>query len=365
MKAPWPIDRAAVFDVCLVRRVHVGSHHPTEPGGEIYKPNIPILWTNVHGLGAEELMIVAPPADLMAAQAREAAAAGQGAAGQGAAGAAGRGRGPSISLVGGDICVEFRIRNLLDYVQYNGDPERCFRRIAEAEASRALYRWDVDTLIGMGRMKAGTALRGKIQSAADGARLGVEVIQVGVTGVHPPQQVADAFHETVAAEQERETAIQSAGQFAMKVKTEAAGTAGQADRIAEAISALERLAGAKAPAGDISAKRAEAEGLLSDAGGEVARTIADAVGYRWSRENSERGKAQRFEKELLLYETAPETFRMSYYLGILENGLADGHKYVLVGDRDRMIFRFNFKDTSGQMGRSSALAADGYKGKAR
>ena len=355
-KAPWPIDSAELYDVARVRKIHVGSHKPAEPGGEILKADVPVLWSNIHGVAPEQLLIVAPPRDLLASQAREGASTGA----RTASGRAGvRSRAPSISLVGGDIFVEFRISDLLGYVTHEADPERRFRQIAEMEASRELYQFDVDTLMAEGRMAASAALRERIQKAADRAGLGIEVMLVGFAGVHPPQEVADAFHETVAAEQERETAIQDARRFAITLLAEAAGTVEYAGRLAGGIEQLERLVGAGAKASAVTRQEEVIERLLREAGGIVAEKVALARGYRWWKENSERGKAQRFERQIITMRTAPLVYRVSYYLGVLERGLADARKYILVGDRERLILRFDFKDVSEQLRDASGSATEG------
>jgi regulator of protease activity HflC (stomatin/prohibitin superfamily) len=294
----------------------------------------------------EQLMIVAPPQHLVASEARETSPARPGKPRH-------AGKGPSTSLVGGDIFVEFRIRNLLDYVRQDADSERRFRQIAELEVSRELFRFDVDTLISEGRMAASAVLRNRIQKAADRAGLGIEVMLVGFAGIHPPQEVADAFHETVAAEQERETVIQDAKQFAIMQLAQAAGTVEYAGRLTSGIERLEEQVATRAPAEAVARQEEAVERLLREAGGMVAEKIADARAYRWWKENSERGKAERFKKQLLTMRASPLVYRMSYYLRVLERGLEGARKYVLVGDPERLILRFDFKDVSGRLREAS------------
>jgi regulator of protease activity HflC (stomatin/prohibitin superfamily) len=156
-------------------------------------------------------------------------------------------------------------------------------------------------------------------------------------GVHPPQDVASAFQETVAALQEKETSIQWARQYAVRNMIETVGSMSKAQKLIAAINASEKkketLKKSNSPAF-----------LLHNASGYVAQILAEASSYRWERENLERGRAERFAKELKLYDAAPKTYMASYYMSILESGLGNAEKYMLVGNRDDLILRFDFKD---------------------
>jgi len=339
LKAPWPIDAVRHYDVTRVRRIHVGSHQTTRKDDEVYKADVPILWTNIHGVSAEQLMIVAPPADLLA----------------GKEDAALKGKAPSVSLAGGDILVEYRISDLLTYVKSCMDTAKHFCQVAELETSRELYRYDVDTLVGHGRMQARDALLARIRPAA--ACLGIEVLNVGLTGVHPPQDVAEQFHETVTARQEKETAIQGAEQYALRTAIEAAGTQQQAKELVKNIEKLEQSVNDAAEQARTNEQRTAVENLLQEAGGWVAEKLAFAEGYRWYIENSERAKAERFLRELAVYKTAPKVYRVSYYLMVLEQGLANARKYVIIGDRERLVLRFDLRHVSDSVKQASDAAA--------
>ena len=328
LKAPWPVDSASLHDVTSVRRIHVGSHRPESPDGEIYQKDVPILWSNLHGISTEHLLIVAPPGDL---------------------GVTSENRTqhdttmpPSVSLVGGDIFVEYRIKDLLCFIRHSNDTEMLFAQIAETETSRELYRFDIDTLIGFGQIEAAPRIQERIQTASDKARLGIETLKVGFTGVHPPQNVAKAFHQTIVAHQEKETAVESAQSFAIRLKTETAGSSEHADRLIAEISRTEALSSKVDK--NFRHQRQEAESLLVDSGGMVAEIMADAKSYRWQRENSESGKVERFLRRYELFQISPFLFPHWQYLSTLERGLAKAKKIVLLGNRESLVLRFDFKD---------------------
>jgi hypothetical protein len=59
--------------------------------------------------------------------------------------------------------------------------------------------------------------------------------------------------------------------------------------------------------------------------------LAEAVGYRWSREDNEGGKMERFLEETNLFRTAPGPYRYDRYLAVLEATLAGKRKILLTG----------------------------------
>lgn len=344
LKAPWPLEQARKFDVLGVRTVRFGAHKEGGHGHEETEEDKdgPILWTNMHGLSSDKLMIVAPPGDLL---------------GQRDAREDDRRpletHGPAVSLVAVEALVEYRVRDLMLYVRHSVDPDRYFTQLGSRALAREVLKYDADALIGLGRGEASANLQRELQALSDQARLGLEILYVGIPSVHPPQEVAGAFEETVSARQERETAIQGAEQYAIRLMTEATGTRDHGKDLLEGITGMESLIEQGASQDQVDRQRQSVERLLSECSGEVAARIAQAWGYRWTRENSERGKVERFEKELLLHDVAPLTYQTSYYLGILEMGLSKARKYMFLGDRDKLVVRFDFKEAGNIIGQMS------------
>lgn len=322
LKAPWPLETVRKFNTWEIRRVHVGSHKPVQNTSDIYQANLPVLWTNQHGVLPDELLIVAPPADLMAQAGNSDDLQGDRKA-------------PSISLAGTDVVVEYRTSDLERYILAGSSPDDYFKAIAEAAVSRTICRYDIDVLFCEGRIELSKTLKLLIQQEASSHKLGIEVLNVGIGGVHPPQEVAESFQETVAALQEKETAIQLAKQYAVKNMTETAGSVDMSEKLLAAIDSGEKQG---------SLKTSEISGeILHNSDGLIAQSLAEADAYRWTKENQERGKADRFKSELLIYNAAPSVYVNGYYLGALEGGLKQAVKYVLISERKDLILRFDFK----------------------
>lgn len=328
LKWPWPVERAELYDVTRIRQIVVGSH------AHLKDDQAPILWNNQHA-EAEELLLVAPPRALIQMP-------------QGN-GETGGGKAPSVSLLAAEVFLNFRIKDLVAYSRHQKDPEAALVALAERETARVLLAGDEDTWLGPERAALGPKLRELLQAEADRERLGLDVVFVGMAGIHPPQEVAEAFHRVVQAHQEREARIEVALREAIGKLAAAAGTPELARSIGTEIERLETLRQSQGDAAALAAQETKIEALLQAAGGEASKRIAEARAYRHERENAERAKAERFERELLAYARAPRLYRMRRYLEVLADGLAERRKYLLLADRRNLTVRFDLKDQGAEL----------------
>lgn len=328
LKWPWPLASSELFDVTRVHEVRVGSIEDLKPGE-------PVLWTNEHSAKDEGLLIVA--ASQMAAPNTGAAA----------------NRAPAIALVVAEVSIQYRIKDLKQYATCGaaGSVEAWLKCSAEREATAYLYSLDEQQVLGPARLKAGDDLRERIQRASDANGLGIEVIFTGLLSVHPHHKAAGAFHESVQALQERETMIEKARQERIKTLSTAAGSPESAATLVDEIGKLERMKNSGAKAEEIAAAEAAAERLIRTGSGEAAQDLSKADAYRWSRENAERGNAERFLKELLSYQQAPKYFVTRRYLEVLSEGLGSEkvRKYMLTAERDKLTIRMDLKDTDSDL----------------
>ncbi|MBD3316702.1 MAG: hypothetical protein GF344_13015 [Chitinivibrionales bacterium] len=320
LKWPWPVGATRVYDIRTIRKVHVGSHQVLQDG-DVFKKGVPLLWTNTHGVSGEELLIVSAPQSLVRDAARS-----------GGRLAPGEERAPSVSLAGADICVEYSIADLPCYVTVSAQPDSLVARLAEAEASKILYRYDIDSLFTAARLEFAALLHEKLQERIDQTRLGVRVMHVGMTAVHPPLPVATAFEETVAAQQERETKIQEAHQKSIRDQVETAGSSANFAMLTSFIDSAEAVAG--------SLDR-RAERLVLDCGGEVSKLLAEAAAYRLSRICAEQGKHDRFEQLGKCRRASPPAFENDRYLSVLETVLTEAEKTVVLADKSDILIGLN------------------------
>jgi membrane protease subunit HflK len=317
-KPPWPFASSQRYNISEMRSIHVGSHKPSPSDAALYREGVPILWTNMHGVTIDELLICSSPRDMITISAKSEQS------------RADNQKVPSVSLAAADIQIQYIIKDLMTHVSSSAMPEIFLYKISETHSSRLIYQYDIDALFCEGRLALVDMLRKAIQRDCDKNNLGIKIVHVAITAVHPPVEVAGAFEETVAAMQERETKIQQARQEAIMSQVETTGLTETFARLAALADGIDSGHGT-----DISGH----EQLLYDCGGEVSSILAEAGAYRFSRENVEKGKTERFGEQLRANIASPIIYGYDQYLSILEKGLAKNRKVVILGNDDRIIIR--------------------------
>ena len=340
-KLPWPVGGVEHYDIGRINQFTVGS-------GEVLEDlDTAILWTVEHTKGKEEFLITAPT-PLMQREDEDT----DNATGGGA---------PGVSLLGGEVIVQYRIRpdeGLRQYVTSAQDPEKMIRLLADRRVGEYFVSRDVDTLLSRGRLDAGTVVRSQIQADADSMQLGLEVLFVCLSGVHPPkdQDVAVSFQQQIEAGLEKEIWIERAKKLEIEQLASAAGSSEYALRIDQAIRQFEQLkqerddisddpAALDAKRKQILSKKVEIGSLLADAGGEAATKIYEARAYRWRRGITERAKADRFAAELAAYEKAPRYYKAKRRLEAITKGLSASRKIIIGADVQMPIIEIDLEDT--------------------
>lgn len=325
VKLPWPIETAATHPVGRVLQATVSS----DLAGRSANADA-ILWTG----GDDRLAQIGMEYYPTALDERWAGTSGAG-----------------LALVAAEVVVQYRVGDLLEFLETAGSPADLVEVITQQEASRYLASHDVDQLLTTGRTAAGPVLERAIQDRCDAIGLGLEIVGVSVTSLKPPGgKVARAFHRQIGAQQERETMIQDGRKDAVTTLAAAAGSVDLSNRINAAIVDLDALrtagaAGDRAPTDRVVARELEIETLLGEARGEAAELIHAARGERWAKAVGERSAQDRFAGELLAFEKSPDYYRVRRFLEVLADGLAERRKFIIAGDHgDLPILQMDFSD---------------------
>jgi len=319
LKYPWPIDTVELHPVGRVQEILISSDLTgTSRDAEA------ILWTTDSdkkaGIGQENFL----------------AAPGQSGTGLNTTG---------VSLIAADIVVQYSVGDLIQFVLGSTDHRTALKLVAQREVSQYFASHDIDNLLGPGRTQAGKELSEVIQNRLDDMQLGINIVGVAVTALHPPiGAVSRAFHYQIGAVQQKETSIQMAKRDAVKQLAKVAGSVSRSREIDNAIRELDTLR----KDSDLS-HRVEIEKnidkLLTDARGEAAEIVHKARSYRWKRSVGERASSDQFEGELLAYQAAPIYYRTRRFLEILAEGLVGRRKFVITGDPgDTPVFQMDFSD---------------------
>jgi membrane protease subunit HflK len=143
--------------------------------------------------------------------------------------------------------VQYRIKDPRKYLFHVRDPEGTFRHMSEAAMRMVVGDHSVDEVLTIGREAIALQAKIELQRLCELYGIGIEVQQLVLQDVNPPDPVKPAFNEVNQAIQEKERAINEAWADYNKSVPRAKGEAEQAVRSAEGY-ALERVNNAEGDA---------------------------------------------------------------------------------------------------------------------
>ncbi|MGE5621613.1 MAG: FtsH protease activity modulator HflK [Bacillota bacterium] len=187
------------------------------------------------------------------------------------------------------FAVQYKLKNAADWVFNNRDAEDAVRQVAETAIREVVGRSKMDFVLYEGREKVALDVSQLMQQIVDRYKTGVQITNVTMQGVQPPEQVQAAFDDAVKAGQDRERLKNEGQAYANDVIPKARGAASR---------------------------------LLQEAEAYRARVIANAE-----------GDAARFKQVLVEYQKAPAVTRDRMYLETMQQIFANTTK-VLVDSRN-------------------------------
>ncbi len=270
-KLPWPFETVRRVPANDILGGAVGFEDEDETRREV------LLWTIPHYRNEDLFITASRSADVRSAGA------------------------VPVNLLAINLIYEYRITNAAAYAYGFSDPETLIRQVAYRSMTAEAAVHDLSDLLGGRREQVGNDIRGRMQSRADEAELGVEILFAGIQGIHPPVQVADAFQSVVGSLEEREASILLARAYTNSTLPEA---------------------------------RAEAD----------AAEIA-AAAYRDRRTTQAEAENDHFTNRLKAYRTQPEVFRSRLYLETLSDALAGSRLFIVdaPAGTDEILY-FNFEE---------------------
>ncbi len=297
-KLPWPLARLYTYPVKRVQQLAIGyktghgegEQQPPTDGAPEEMGDLTgrvIVWDKSHNL--EEFSFV------VASQPDAAEDPGVGTA------TLDSGKVPvSTTFMAASMPLFFKVDNLYDYAYRHRAANDTLVRLATRELAAYCAKIDFFELLTRRRSEAADQLRLSIQAAADELQLGVEIVFVGLHGVHPPVKVGKAFNQVVSASEEMHTIVL------------------QAEK--QAVSAVTR------------------------AEGEAVSIRARADSYQYDRIQVARAEGERFHQQLQAFEASPALFPLRSYLDVLEVEGRDIRKYVVAKKSAREVIILNLEE---------------------
>jgi len=341
IKYPWPFSKyetpvvaglrgqTEVRTTTGVRILHLASNPPSAGTS-------PILWTESH-TGVERLNIVQPERKAQSTDLN------------------GSGREDSsvaeLSLLAVEVPVHYVIRNVKLFDQYAapGQREQLLVQIGRRVVTHYLGELSIDEILANHRTQMPLELKRRLEVAFgelnDGQGTGIEILFVGVNGVHPPTKVAPSFERVIIARQNRESLVEDAMKSKIATLTEVAGSVELAGEINEKLISLDDL---RRDLGRDSTPYIEAElvvqRLLERAGGEAGELILSAGANRWVRHMSERGRASLLQGQQEAYLASPSLYRSGMYFQALLDAMRDSRVYLTPADLESLKVRLELQD---------------------
>jgi len=194
-----------------------------------------------------------------------------------------------LSLADVEWIVQYRISDPYKYLFKVRDIPKTFRDMAEATMRQVVGDHTVDEVITLGRKDIELKVADLLQEMCAQYETGIQVEQVVLQNVTPPDPVKPSFNAVNEAEQQKE-------QLTNKAK-------------------------------------AEYNKVVPRAQGEAEKEIQEAMGYALERLNRARGEAARFEALFAEYEKAPEVTRRRIYLETLARVLPMTGDKIIVDEK--------------------------------
>lgn len=189
------------------------------------------------------------------------------------------------NIVDIQFAVQYKLKSAAEWLYSTRDPEEAMRQVAEAAIREVVGKTKMDFVLYEGRAKVALDVQALMQQILDRYNAGVQITNVTMQGVQPPEQVQAAFDDAVKAGQDRERQKNEGQAYANDV---------------------------------IPRARGEASRLLQDSEGYKSRVVADAE-----------GNAARFKQVLVEYQKAPAVTRDRLYIDAMQQIFTNTTKLMM------------------------------------
>ncbi|MDI6447922.1 SPFH domain-containing protein [Anaerobaca lacustris] len=319
-KLPWPIDTAYKHPTKQIMELYVGyvPHRDPKTGRPMAEPAL--LWGQTH-YESEFSFLVASE------QGTETLAEGA----------------VPVSLVKANMPIQYRIKDLYTYIYGHRDPAAlleaiCYRELTEFAASAEIEvdmvttgQVDNESLLGAGRTRAKEILTERIQEAADEQGLGIELVFLGVQGIHPPPEVAPDYQAVIGAVQRKHALVLNAEAERNATLGELIGSVEKAYELADLATAYQS-AQTEGRTDDAERLGEQFDEALAQAKGEVFKILREAQSYAFERATLAEATGERFAGQIKAFKAAPRIFKEEQRLAVFDEALPGIRKYVVAVD---------------------------------
>jgi membrane protease subunit HflK len=199
-----------------------------------------------------------------------------------------------LNLANVQWVVQYRVSDPYNYLFKVRDPDNTLRDLSEAVTRQIVGDRTVNEVLTVGRAEIANEVKALLQDMTKEYSFVVQIAQVVLQDINPPESVKQAFNAVNEAQQERETLINEA--------------------------------------------KSEYNKVIPRARGQAQETIQQAEGYATQRVNNALGEATRFNALYSEYIKAPEVTKKRIYLETLQEVLPKlGNKIITSENGNNMI----------------------------
>jgi len=330
-KWPAPIDVAKKYPTKKIRQINVGFVPETDPKTGRQPAQKARLWGKAHYKEEYDLLV----ATEQMTEKRDS-------------------NDVPVSLITAAVPVHYRVKDLHCFLYRHKDAEKLLESLCYRELTRFAGSAKVEleqgsgrsrSILGAGRAEAKEILTSRVQAAADRENLGVEIVFLGLQGLHPPQKVAPDYQKVVTAVQQKQSAILDAQTYRIKSLAALVGSARQADSLATLAAQYQRARKANPQEQHIDDIAARLDQAFEHASGEIFQTLRQSKTYAFEKATLAQATENRFAAQLKAYNAAPDIYKHHLKLAVLEDVLADIRKYILIAEgNQRQRFDIDLKE---------------------
>ena len=183
------------------------------------------------------------------------------------------------------FAVQYKLKSASDWLFNNRDPEGTIKQVAETAIREVVGKSKMDFVLYEGREKVAQDVGALMQQILERYQAGVQVANVTMQGVQPPEQVQAAFDDAVKAGQDKE-----------RQKNEG---------------------------------QAYANDVIPKARGEASRMLQESEAYESRIVATAEGNASRFKQVLAEYQKAPAVTRDRMYLETMQQIFSSTTKVMM------------------------------------
>jgi len=184
-----------------------------------------------------------------------------------------------------NLVVQYRIMDSVKYLFNVRRPHKLIRDSAETVIRGIIGSKKIDEALTTGKAEIQVLAKDQIQVLLERYDSGLQVVQIQLQDVHPPEQVEAAFKDVVSAREDKERMINEAQGYRNAV--------------------------------------------IPEARGQAAKIVREAEGYRERVIKTAEGDANRFLQQYAEYKKAPDITRKRLYLETMEEILPTVKKFIM------------------------------------